>query len=317
MSVLSPALLENPGHETLADTDVSGLMVLLASHGAVLLRGYDIGLPDFEQFTCRLGSDFHVSATRMALRQAEGDRCTTEVFRDNFSLLGHTEGSYRPDPAPPQLCFFLCRIAPETGGETLLVDGEAWLACLPPALRQRLEQQGIIYEIQWPQERWQAEFDLMTEAELRAFLDGWPGVRYTLQAGHLHLFYPAAAITTGYFGQQVFATGLLAHLPAIHHPRYPEGELYAKPANRVYFGDGEPIPADVINTLIDSHDRLACYHAWQPNDLVVVDNTRVLHGRTRTDGPCERVIFSRFGRYRFPPGNTAFDHQALSSDTRG
>jgi alpha-ketoglutarate-dependent taurine dioxygenase len=54
----------------------------------------------------------------------------------------------------------------------------------------------------------------------------------------------------------------------------------------------------VVEHLIEIHDALAHAHRWHPGDLLIVDNTRTLHGRNRTAVDCERKLKSRFGWLR-------------------
>ena len=287
-----------PPIPTLSEGELSAARILkrLEEKGAVLLRGYDLTLEEFEALTRWFSQDFHTSATRAHGRQMQGDSYSTEVVRHTV-LFGHTESTYRPYPAAPELCFFLCDTPPAPGGgATTVIDGRMFLARLPAALREKLAG-GITYEMLWERERWQNEFHFDTEAELTAMLDDRLDVRYTLAAdGTLHLFYTAPAITRDRGGQEVFATAMLAHLPEITHERYLGKPVHAEASNRVYFASGEPVVGETLHTLIDIHDGLLHPHGWQPGDILVLDNTRVLHGRQLSAPGCTRRLFSRFTR---------------------
>jgi len=50
------------------------------------------------------------------------------------------------------------------------------------------------------------------------------------------------------------------------------------PRNCTY-GDGSPITGDTVAGLITASRKLEFAVAWQPGDLVLLDNTRVAHGR--------------------------------------
>lgn len=268
-------------------------------HGVVLLRGHDLDLAAFESLTRDFCRDFYQAGTRQALRQTAGDGFSTEVFRGNFILFGHAEGAYRPYPSPPEVCFFMCLTPPlEAGGETTLIDGAAMLEAIPTGLRRRFEEVGVTYECLWDMERWQAEFGIGTETELKTLLASLPNIRFSLTEGSLQLFYSTPAITCSRSGVPAFANGVLAHLPQIAHPRYEGLPVYAKATNRVYFGDGELLSDEAVNALIDAHDRVIYRHRWMGNDVLIVDNTRYMHGREMTASPCQRVLVSRFGRLK-------------------
>lgn len=284
-------------YATSGDIVVPDVRAAFLATGVVLLRLDDADPDFFERLSHSFCDSFHEVGTRQVLRREIGDGYTTEVFRDNFILLGHAEGTYRPYPPPPELCFFMCLTAPvAAGGETTLIDGAAMLAALPKSLRQRLEEQGIIYECRWERARWQAEFEVPDESSLLALLAELPTVRYRMETGCLFLQMRVPAITRARDGTAVFANGVLAHLPKIPHPRYAGLPVYAKDSNKVYFGDGEALDDAAINTLIDAHDAVLYRHRWQTNDILLVDNTRYMHGREMTAVACERVLISRFGR---------------------
>ena len=278
------------------DFEPDNLGTLLDRHGILLLRHGDWDIPTFEVLASALCDEFHGVGIRKPLKLEDGDGFTTEVFRYNHVLLGHAEGAYLPHRPPPDVCFFLCLSPPTSeGGETTLVDGMEMLAGIPVALRQRLETLGVIYACQWDNERWGAEFGLQSESELREFLSSLAHVQFRLESGMLSLCYKMPAVTLSHGGVKVFANGVLAHLPCIDHPRYKDVPVYARASNGMYFGDGEPFSNSVTNTLIDVHDQMLYRHRWQKNDVLIIDNTRYMHGRLKTRQPCERILASRFG----------------------
>lgn len=289
---------EQIGAEALEAIEVGPLQQRIEAAGAVLLRGCRWDLAGFEALTQRLCDRFHAVGTRVQLRQP-GDGYTSEVFRDNFTLLAHSEGTYRPWPPPPEVCFFGCITPPSAdGGETLVVDGVAFAHALSDGLRARFLEAGVCYESHWGSERWQAEFGVADAPALHALLRDFPGVRYSVGGETLHLLYTTDALVPMPSGERAFANGVLAHLPRIAHPRYRAARAYANASNRVYFGDGEELDDAVVEQLIDVHDRLAHPHRWASGDLLLLDNRRFMHGRRMTSAPCDRLLVSRFGRLR-------------------
>jgi alpha-ketoglutarate-dependent taurine dioxygenase len=282
------------------DASCSVIERIFTEVGAVLVRLDQISMLDFEQLTQWLCTDFHEVGTRQGMRQQFGDGFTTEVFRSNFVLLGHSEGAYRPCPFP-DVCFFFCVTPPKFGGgETTVIDGAAMLDAMPSTLRRRLEKEGVIYESLWDEARWKVEFGVIDLDSLCVLLDGMPNVRFNIYGNTLHLLYAAPAISCARDGQQVFANGILAHLPTINHPRYVKLPVYMKATNGVYFGSGEPLLDEDVNALIDAHDRVQHCHRWSFNEVLILDNTRFMHGRQMTLAPCERVLASRFGQLKKP-----------------
>jgi len=280
----------------LADVDVGEIIQQLRQSGLVLLRDFDISLADFETFTGQFSGTFHDVGTRQSLLATDGDGYTSEVHQLNFNLFVHSEGAYRPWPAPPDLCFFNC-VQPwdNAGGETTLVDGVAFLEKLPVDLRDRFNQQGIIYEALWDKERWRTEFSVVNKDQLESLLSIRSEYEYQFDGDLMQIRCHAEAVSSSMGGVPAFANGLLAHLPEISHPRWQGLSAYSNVTNHLYFGDGEAIQDSVIHDLIDIQDEIIIDHRWLRNDLLIVDNKRFMHGRRMTDGDCERIIRSRFG----------------------
>ncbi len=283
-------------NDDLASLDRHGVLQHLDDSGVILFRGFDFSLESFEAFSSKFCHDFHSVGTRAKLRKHAGDGFSTEVFRSNFTLLGHSEGTYRPWPPPPELCFFYCLTPPsEAGGETTLIDGLAFYDRLPIDLRARFVASGLIYQSHWQAERWQAEFGVQSNDELRQLLGRFQTVEFRLENDQLDIRYRADAFQSTPLGKPAFANAMLAHLPGVNHPNYQDNKVYCKPDNQVFFGDGEKITDPVINQLIDIHDDILLSHRWQTGDLLLIDNTRFMHGRRMTVTPCERILVSRFG----------------------
>lgn len=266
-------------------------MVDINPHAFVFAKRY-FQLPDSVECVAEDGRQF------IARTQQVYDAIAIDVF-DEQGVIPHAEGTYRPhDTSPPDTAFFLCQTAPVLpGGETTILDGAAYYQGLPTALRERMAP-GMIYEMAWPAERWQNEFGVADEGALNTLLNSRGDVHYSIEAGELHLRYTVAPFTRCRAGILVFATGMLAHLPAITHPAYRDRNTFSKPTNRLYYADGSPFDEASIHQLLDVHDRLVYAHRWADDELLLLDNSRFMHGRTLVEGDCPRAIISRFGWLR-------------------
>jgi len=284
------------GNEDLSSLGKHDVLQYLDDSGVILFRGLDFSLESFESFSRFYCNDFHSVGTRVKFRKYNGDGFSTEVFRNNFSLLGHSEGTYRPWPPPPELCFFYCVTPPSVaGGETTLIDGLEFYDRLPIDLRARLMESGVIYQSHWEPARWQTEFGVDSTDELKQLLCKFSAVEFRLENDNLNIRYKADAFQQTYPGKPAFANAILAHLPNVNHPNHQNNKVYSKPDNQVFFGNGEKITDHVINLLLDIHDDILLAHRWQTGDLLLIDNTRFMHGRRMTVAPCERILISRFG----------------------
>ncbi len=278
------------------DVDAAQVVTLLKAHGAVLIRGARMSAARLETLSREMFPRFHQPAIRSELRWQEGDGYSSRVRKDT-RLLGHAEAYYRPCFSAPDVCLFACEKAPfVAGGETFLIDGAEMYRALPEDLANRLATEGVIYEARWMPERWQGEFGVSNVNALRRLLDNDGRCEYELtEGGELHLLFRTVAIQTSAGNDKRFINGMLAHLPLIDHPRYASVPVFARPANRMYWGSGDLIDNDTVCRLIDVHDSVLYKHRWQDGDLLLLDNHRFLHGREIMTAPGDRVIFSRFG----------------------
>lgn len=264
--------------------------------GFLVIKEFKRDLSGFEEFTRQFCQGFHDVAIRQSLRLSEGDGYSTGVFQENFTLFSHAEAAYRPYPRPPDVCFFHCLTAPlGEGGETTVLDGRTVAEVLKPTLYRRFDEEGVIYECHWDRQRWQDEFGVKCRKELVTLLQGFTEIKFSVEQEQLHFFYRTSPFQQTRQGLTVFTNGLLAHLPRVNHPRYQQLRPYYNPANRVYWGNGEPIADEVINDLLDIQEAHQYRHRWSDGDLLVLDNTRYMHGRTKCIPDCERRIVSRFG----------------------
>jgi alpha-ketoglutarate-dependent taurine dioxygenase len=60
---------------------------------------------------------------------------------------------------------------------------------------------------------------------------------------------------------------------------------------------GAPVPGAVIKEILAINQRCAVALPWSAGDVVMVDNTRVLHGRLAYSG--ERNVYVRLGERAF------------------
>ena len=168
------SIFETPVPESLSNVRQDEILKAFDDTGAVLLRRFSFDLESFGIFTRVFCDKFHPVSYRYKRSQLQGDSYSHEVFQENFILLSHTEGTFRPYPPSPEICFFMCSVPPEEpGGETTLIDGIRFLEHLPTSLRRRFNKTGITYEMHWGKERWQQEFSIDDVTALNALLFWW------------------------------------------------------------------------------------------------------------------------------------------------
>jgi hypothetical protein len=65
------------------------------------------------------------------------------------------------------------------------------------------------------------------------------------------------------------------------------------------FEDGQLVPDALANVVKDVSDQLSAPIQWRKNDIIILDNTRFMHGRNRITDAGERRIATYFGYLKF------------------
>jgi alpha-ketoglutarate-dependent taurine dioxygenase len=138
-------------------TNSCQIVIDIATHGAILLRGFDLrGPQDFEDAILSIANFHGINEYLMSEpgRELMADTHfvlhTNNLYRTGGSLyLGgfHSENYYSPD-VPSYIAFF-CEQAPRTGGETGLVNTAKLFNDLPDALKTQLTQRAY-WVAAWP-----------------------------------------------------------------------------------------------------------------------------------------------------------------------
>ncbi len=66
---------------------------------------------------------------------------------------------------------------------------------------------------------------------------------------------------------------------------------------------GEPVPDEWMAAVRAAASEITHPHAWQVGDILILDNSRFMHGRRAISDPQSRSIASYFGYLGFAPAN--------------
>jgi hypothetical protein len=279
-------LIEADGERGILDVDPAEIVALYKTHGALLLRGFGADVPQFRNFGRQYCSTSVVNESpgRQPI-EPDYNILTVDPGTRAFSL--HSELSR--EPWKPDVAFFGCLSAPSRGGATTICDGVALVRALPAEVRQALDGRRLLHvKPTWPAllDYWLGNPD-PSDAELAnpprhcpyqfARIDGQVFRHFSRPALHRPMFIDAPA----------FANFLLFARFNHNRPDYP------------LLDDGRPVPEAWLQALKATGDALSAEVAWQPGDVLMVDNTRFMHGRTEIIDTSERMIASYFGYLNF------------------
>ncbi|GIJ48366.1 hypothetical protein Val02_52520 [Virgisporangium aliadipatigenens] len=256
----------------------------LEEHGAYLLRGFPIDVDAFREIVLIVGGDPLEYTERSTPRTAlSGNIYTSTEYPADQSIPMHNENSYAS--AWPDLLFFFCHTAAQTGGATPIADSRQVLRRISDRTRE-LFAPGIVYSRTFREGlglSWQESFQTEDRAAVEEYCRTH-GFRFEWTEDGLRTRHPRPAFATEpHTGAEVwFNQANLFHVAALE-PEVREAltALYAEedlPRN-AYLADGSPIPDEVIKEIGAVYDEVSLALPWQPGDIMVINNMLMAHGR--------------------------------------
>jgi alpha-ketoglutarate-dependent taurine dioxygenase len=265
----------------------------LSTHGGILFRGFPLAqVEEFRRAARGISDALLDYEERSSPRHSVGKKVYTSTdYPKNQPIFLHNENSYQH--AWPMKIFFFCETEPEVGGATPLADVRKVHDRIDPEVREEFRRKGWMY--------------------IRNFGDGfgldWRTVFQTEDPGQVEAYCRERGIDVEWRGGGRLRTRAVR--PAlVRHPRGGEWVWFNHatffhvstltetlrevllqeyddeadlPAN-TYFGDGSPIPAEVLEHLRGVYADCTVAFPWQRGDLLLLDNMKVAHGREPYDG---------------------------------
>ncbi|MFL6119593.1 TauD/TfdA family dioxygenase [Actinophytocola sp.] len=270
----------------------SAIRERLHTRGAVLLRGFDVGGVDGFDAVVRAVSGAPLTyAERSSPRHAiKGQVYTSTDYPPEEEIFLHNENSYQA--TWPLTLFFYCITPPLTRGATPLADTRQVYASIDPEIRADFAKRGWMVVRNFTDAfgvPWQQAFGTADRDEVAAYCarNGveveWTrdGLRTRARRAAVHT-HPASGEPV-WFNHLTFfhVTTLSADLCAALREMVGEEDL---PTN-TYYGDGEPIPDEVVAHLRERYRTAQRRFDWQRDDVLIVDNMLAAHAREPFTGP--------------------------------
>ena len=299
MAVIDPpvpgrpyAVLSPSGGETLATMDPALVEAAYKAHGALLFRGFGADLAAFRHFARGL-------CPTAVINESPGRAVLDSVHAIQGVDGGTNAFALHPElarePWKPDAALFGCLSPPGTGGETTLCDGIALAAALPPDGRNGLDGRRLVYGMGvWPE---LLRFWLGTEAPDDALLA-----------------HPPRPCPYRFFRMPDGRIAREFSRPALHRPMFAAGPAFGNFLLFARFNNGRgnfpllddltPVPEDWLQTIRQTGEALTAEVRWEAGDVLVLDNTRFLHGRRAIADAAQRTIATFFGYVRFAVPDT-------------
>jgi alpha-ketoglutarate-dependent taurine dioxygenase len=258
---------------------------LLDETGVLLVRGGTVDPGALARFTSAFMARPLVYGG-MRVRVSEDDH--VQLAESGQQAIGlHAEMAYTP--VRPDLCVFACERPASANGETTIGDGVAILRDIPTNIVEELERKRIKYVRTYQAAHWQRMFGVSELSQLEPVLKVMTGFDYAVgPSGELFSAFTTDPVVDGP-GGRAFANSL-NNIAGFGNPR----GFYS------VYGDDSDLTAEtraVLDRVHVAHTRAV---AWEPGDVLMIDNWRVLHGRTAFEDPGRRIL-AMFG-YSRPRG---------------
>ena len=269
----------------------------VAEHGSLLVRGLGLRDPaEVEAVFRQLGS-LMIEREAFAARKRYADGVySSSKWPPNQQMCMHHELSYALEV--PSLMLFACLIAPKAGGATPVADSPTVLQALPADLVERFERLGWLLVRSYGEDIGASIADAFgtddrdaVERYCRA-----NAIKFEWQeGGGLRTWQRRSAVArhprTGercWFNQIAFLNEWTID-PEVREYLVDEYGEDGLPFN-TRFGNGDPIDADVVQTINGVYEANTVREPWQAGDLLLVDNLRTAHARESFEGPREVVV---------------------------
>lgn len=276
-----------------------GLLSIVAQYGSVRVKGS--GLADADA----VAATFHGLATGglMLEREAFAERKVysqgvygASNWPQNQPMCMHHELSYAYEF--PSLMMFACLKASSSGGVTGVADSPSVLEALPRDLVSRLEAEGWWLIRSYNEDigaSWEDSFGTGDRAAVEAYCRG-NGIEFEWQSdgGLKTRQHRAAVVTHPTTGQRCWfnQVSFLNEWTMAPEVREYLVDVYGSdglPFN-TRFGNGDPMPEDIVDTVNAVYDAHTLREPWVPGDLMLVDNIRASHSREPYEGDREILV---------------------------
>jgi alpha-ketoglutarate-dependent taurine dioxygenase len=267
----------------------------LLQSGSILFRGFDVGDPSaFSAAAHAISGDLFADYGDLP-RNAAGEKIYESTpYRADERILFHNESSHAS--SWPMRIHFYCAAPASRGGCTPIIDTRKIVELLDPEIVAEFEAKGLLYVrnfIDGVEPTWQRFFGTSDRAIVeercrqRASAFSWRSDGGLTVRDRTH-----ALSTHPVTGERIFFNQIQLHHISCLDEDAREGLLALfdddeLPRN-VYFGDGTPIPDDIMHHIGDVYERISVRFAWERNDVIVLDNMLTAHGRDSYEG--ERQI---------------------------
>ncbi len=275
----------NTENLSILSLDKEQIIELFKTYGFLLFRGFETNVNTFAEFSNPLSRDSMDSSIGVVNRKIinqDANILTVNDYKFDIKLHGELYHTNKP----PQIVWLFCANPPLKDGETTVCDGQKFFHELSPSTKDLLSRKKLKYLMNLNKEGWQTRFrtnDLNVVKEI-----------------------------SQNYGKEVKvkedeSVEIKSVFPAIHKSRTEEDYVFINPLlqlkyrkpQAICFDDDSEITDDIVSELNEIAEKITIEIKWQKGDILMVDNTRIMHGRRAFDDE-QREVYIRLCFPAFP-----------------
>lgn len=267
----SGLIISGENSRSVLGLDLLKIKDLFRSSGVVLFRGFEVNAQSFSEVANPFSSRFLKDYGNSKTSDPSGGFVQSVTLGSKHIAL-HCENAVCAER--PDIVWFYCAEPALEGGQTTFCDGVTIWRLLSTFAKELFLQKKVKYAITIPREQY---LNQDQEIVLRVGTLKFAGTTYRFNDHEsLTIEYVVSAVNRTKYGTE------LAFANSITGPY---------PSYRTTFADDSEIPKNVIQEIERLQAELTEEIPWQAGDLVMLDNSRFLHGRRAFTGT-QRRIFS-------------------------
>ncbi|MCW8471343.1 TauD/TfdA family dioxygenase [Fluoribacter gormanii] len=275
--------IQAQSNESLNDLKVEDIRQHLSEHGILLLRNFDISLESYSKF---VGSILKTVTLDPARNFVSKEVQLVDSGYDEIPL--HCENGLTP--FPPDILFFMCEIPASRGSQTTYCDGvQVWEHLSSPA-KEYFSSHQFTFERVIPNNIWKNYVVNQFKVEFNE--ENVQTILAQLKKEH-----PEHTVQVNDDGS------ILARLsiPLVHKTLFSNKLAFANSLIGPSFNYSVPIIRDELgNALVEKYveefrtvsQQLTRDHLWQKHDLLIIDNTRYMHGRRKIEDTNRKIYLA-------------------------
>lgn len=283
--------------ESWADANREWIDHRIARHGAILFRGFRIGNAErFERIVDAIVQKEWVEYREAATPRShvQGNVFTSTEYPEHLRIYVHNENSHVT--SWPLYLFFYCHRTADKGGETPLADCREIYRRLPPDILSKFESSGWLYRRNFLRTSaipWTKAFNTQRREVVEQYCrTNFMSCDWTQHGLSLH-YRRWATLQHPHTGDKVwFNHGTFFNIwtlePELKQVMRSLPDEYVP--HNTYYADGTPIPDEVMQVLGDAYAAQTVAFPWRVDDILMVDNMRLAHGRMPYSGARQVLV---------------------------